>query len=99
MIRGELFVGGTRRRFDAEPWFEQADIDEINSLALGGWGRISPAGHVAVFIAANDDGDLAEVLAALSRNGASAFFECRISDEDAEEWLEAQGGIVGRNHF
>ncbi|QDU25871.1 hypothetical protein ETAA8_09430 [Anatilimnocola aggregata] len=90
MIRGELTIGELSCRFDAEPWFEQADFDEINELSLGGWGRSSPAAHVAAFIGANDDCDLATVFAALTRSGKATCFECRISRVDADEWLVAR---------
>ncbi|QDU29462.1 hypothetical protein ETAA8_45720 [Anatilimnocola aggregata] len=90
MIRGKLIVGEMRYNFDAEPWFEQANFDEIDALAFGGCGRLSPAGHVAAFAAADGDGDLARVFAGLSRTGKASCFKCQISEVDAKEWLVAR---------
>ena len=76
--------------FDATPWFEQADVDEILELAEEGWGCGPAADEVALYMA-DHDADLAKMFGYidLRRRTETCGFECYVDEDEAREWLAA----------
>lgn len=85
MIRAEVHSDDFEHavKFDATPWFEQADADDILQLAECGWGGDYPADEVAQFLDGKAGYDGVTSLFT-NKNGG---FECHVHDADAFAWL------------
>lgn len=74
-----------KAEFDATPYFERATVAQIQAMRAVEFCYDPSVEKVAIFIAGRNP-EVAKVLH--SRNG----FECWISAEDAEAWLQIHEG-------
>lgn len=77
--------------FDAEPWFVQANDDDVLDLADCGWGGGYPSDYVALHLEDENHeiGDLMTYCRATQGRRDSVGFECHVDEESALVWLAA----------
>lgn len=76
--------------FDATPWFEQANEEQILSLARCEWRGDYPSDAVAHFMAEKNEA-VAEMFTYLELRGRieTIGFECSVNQDEAMNWLKA----------
>jgi len=87
MIRAEAHSDDFRHavKFDATPWFEQAEADDIVALAESGWGGDEAAHPIAQFFDGKTGYDgVADMFGYVGRG---VGFECNVHQSDAYAWL------------
>jgi hypothetical protein len=80
-------------KFDATPWFKQADPEEIISLANAEWGGDYPADEVAIWMS-DSNGELADLFKYIEivnrrKQHETVGFECHVDEAPARQWLAA----------
>jgi hypothetical protein len=76
--------------FDATPWFDQANEEQVLSLARCEWRGDYPSDAVAHFMAEQNDG-VAEMFKYLELRSRieTIGFECSVNEQEAMIWLKA----------
>jgi hypothetical protein len=76
--------------FNAIPWFQQADAEEVLDLAVHGWGGDYPADAVAQFMEdhVREVAELFRYLERIHDTPRGCGFECHVNEDSAMEWLK-----------